>query len=196
MLANINVANFKRVLPIGLAAAMLAVVLTYVLAAPTLIQTPEAETGHNLFMSLVRGIIGPFMSLSQLHGSMAQMHGGQPSDSQMQGMSGSEMQRTMGLIGNNILGSPATLPAGGLAVIVTMSSIVLAVAAFVVSWKHKSFVVAGLLSAGGAILMILPLSNMNFIIPGPVIGVASGLGILVLGIVRVSERQNPCLEPN
>jgi hypothetical protein len=89
-----------------------------------------------------------------------------------------------GLIGNNILGSPATLPAGGLAVIVVTSAIALAAAAFVASWKQRSFLVAGLLAASGIILMILPLANMNFLIPGPIIGVITGLVILTLGVVK------------
>lgn len=105
----------------------------------------------------------------------------------MQGMSESQMrggEMNQGLIGNNILGSPATLPAGGLAVIVVTSSIALAVAAFVVSWKQRSFLVAGLLAASGIILMILPLANMNFAIPGPIIGVIIGLVILGLGLAQ------------
>jgi hypothetical protein len=99
------------------------------------------------------------------------------SESQMQGMN-------QGLIGNNILGSPATLPAGGLAVIVVTSAIALAAAAFVVSWKQRSFLVAALLAASGIILMILPLANMNFVIPGPIIGVIVGLMILGLGVAK------------
>ncbi len=118
---------------------------------------------------------------------MAQMHGGVPaSDSQMQEMSESQMQGGMnqGLIGNNILGSPKTLPAGGLAVNVVAGAITFAIAAFVISWKQRSYLVAGLLAASGVILMILPLANMNFAIPGPIIGVVVGLGILGLGVVK------------
>lgn len=103
----------------------------------------------------------------------------------MQGMSESQMQgMNQGLIGNNMLGSPATLPAGGLAVVVVTSAITFAVAAFVISWNQRSFVVAGLLAASGSILMILPLANMNFVIPGPIIGVAVGLAIFALGVAK------------
>ena len=81
-------AKLRYILSVGLAAATLAVVLTYVLGAPALLQTPQAEEGHNLFMStimpLIQGIVGS-------HSSMAQMHGGPASDSQMQGMSESEI---------------------------------------------------------------------------------------------------------
>jgi hypothetical protein len=174
-LMNFKMRSIRHVLSIGLSAATLAVVLTYVLGAPALLQTPQAEEGHNLFMSmftpLIQGITGG-------HSSMSQMHGGPASEeSTMQGMN-------QGLIGNNILGSPKTLPAGGLAVIVVTSAIALATAAFVISWKQRSFVVAGLLAASGIILMILPLANMNFVIPGPIIGVIVGLVILGLGVAK------------
>jgi hypothetical protein len=118
---------------------------------------------------------------------MSQMHGGIPaSDSQMQGMSEFQMQGGMnqGLIGSNILGSPKTLPAGGLAVNVVAGAIAFSIAAFVISWKQRSYLVAGLLAASGIILMILPLANMNFMIPGPIIGVIVGLVILGLGAAK------------
>jgi hypothetical protein len=89
-----------------------------------------------------------------------------------------------GLIGNNMLGSPAGLAAGGLAAVVVMGAITFAVAAFVISWKQRSFVVAGLLAASGIILMILPLANMNFVIPGPIIGLVAGLAIFGLGMAK------------
>jgi hypothetical protein len=174
---NINMGNFRYILSIGLGAATLAVVLTYVLGAQALLQTPQAEEGHNLFMSMFKPLI---QAITGGHRSMAQIHGGSPAseeESMMQGMN-------QGLIGNNILGSPATLPAGGLAVIVVTTAIALAAAAFVVSWKQRSFPVAGLLAASGIILMILPLANMNFVIPGPIIGVIVGLMILGLGLAK------------
>ena len=183
---NINTRNLRYILSIGLGGATLVVVLTYVLGAQALLQTPQAEEGHNLFMSmfmpLIQGITGG-------HRSMAQMHGGSASveeKSTMQGMSESQMQSGMnqGLIGNNILGSPKTLPAGGLAVNVVAGAITFAIAAFVISWKQRSYVIAGLLIASGIILMILPLANMNFGIPGPIIGVIVGLIILGLGLVK------------
>jgi hypothetical protein len=175
--------NLRRVLSVGLAAATLAVVLTYVLGAPVLLQTAQAEEGHMLFMSMFTPLIQAIMGKSM--GS--QMHGGLASDeSTMQGMSESQMQEGMnqGLIGNNMLGSPKTLPAGGLAAVVVMGVIPLGAAAFVISWKQRSYLVAGLLAAGGIILMILPLANMNLMIPGPIIGVVVGLGILGLGVAK------------
>jgi hypothetical protein len=185
-LTNIKMRSVRHVLSIGLGAATLAVVLTYVLGAQALLQTPQAEEGHNLFMSmfmpLIQGITGGHRSMAQMHGDPASTEEG----SMMQGMSDSQMQGGMnqGLIGNNILGSPKTLPAGGLAVNVVAGAITFAIAAFVISWKQRSYVVTGLLTASGIILMILPLANMNFGIPGPIIGVIVGLIILGLGVAK------------
>ncbi|MEM3095261.1 MAG: hypothetical protein QXX64_06455 [Nitrososphaera sp.] len=167
-------------LSVGLAAATLALVLTYVLGAQVLLQTPYAEPAHNLFMSLVQGIVGG-------HSSMAQLHGGSAPDSQSQAMPESESQMqemNRGILGNNMLGSPAGMAAAGLAAVTLIGIIPLAAAAFVISWKQRSFVVAGLLAASGIILMILPLANMNFAIPGPIIGVVVGLAILGLGVAK------------
>jgi hypothetical protein len=179
--------KLRYIISVGLAAATLAVVLTYVLGAPALLQTAQAEEGHKLFMSLIMPVI---QSITGGHSSMAQLHGGgaPTSESTMEGMSESQMQEmlqgTMGLIGNNILGSPATLPAGGLAVNIVAGAITFAIAAFVISWKQRSYLVAGLLAASGMILMILPLANRNFVIPGPIIGVIVGLMILGLGVAK------------
>jgi hypothetical protein len=114
------------------------------------------------------------------------MHGGPASEeSTVQGMSEPQMQlMNQGLIGNNMLGSPAGLAAGGLAVVVVMGAITFAIAAFVISWKQRSFAIAGLLTASGIILMIPPLANMNFVFPGPIIGVAVGLAIFGLGVAK------------
>jgi hypothetical protein len=186
-LTNLKMRSVRHALSIGLGAATLAVVLTYVLGAQAILQTPQAEEGHNLFMSMFMPLI---QAITGGHSSMSQMHGGgaPASESTMQGMSESQVQEmqqgTMGLIGNNILGSPATLPAGGLAVNVVAGAITFAIAAFVISWKQRSYVVAGLLIASGVILMILPLANMNFVIPGPIIGVVVGLVILGLGVAK------------
>jgi hypothetical protein len=178
--------KLRYILSIGLAAVTLAIILTYVLGAPALLQTAQAEKGHELFMSLFTPLI---QAITGGHSSMSQMHGGAPaSESTMEGMSESHVQEmrqgTMGLIGNNILGSPSTLPAGGLAVNVAAGAITFAIAAFVISWKQRSYVIAGLLAASGVILMILPLANMNFVIPGPIIGFIVGLVILGLGVAK------------
>jgi hypothetical protein len=167
--------NLKLAVARGLAAATLAVVLTYVLGAQAILQSPYAEPAHNLFMSMFTPLT---KAITGGHSSMSQMHGGPATEE-------STMQRmNQGILGNNILGSPATMPAAGFAAVVVMSVISLAVAAFVISWKQRSFVVAGLLGASGIILMILPLANMNFVFPGPIIGVIVGLVILGLGVTK------------
>jgi hypothetical protein len=183
---NIKMTKLRHILSVGLAAATLAVVLTYVLGAPALLQTTQAEEGHMVFMSMFTPLMEAITG-GQFGGqSGSQMHGGQASDSQMQGMSESQMQGGMnqGLIGNNMLGSPKTLPAGGFAAVVVMGVIPLSAAAFVISRKQRSYLVAGLLAASGIILMILPLANMNFVFPGPIIGVIVGLAILGLGVAK------------
>ena len=196
-LENVNAWDLRHILSVGLAAVTLAVVLAYVLGAPALLRMrmPIAEEGHNLFMS----IFGPLRQvITSGHSSMAQMHGGTASSekSTIEGMSESQMQgMNQGLIGNNILGSPATLPAGGLAVVVVISAIVLSTAAFIVSWKQRSFVVAGLLAASGIILLILPIAKMNFVIPGPIIGVIVGLVILGLGIAKGIKTAKAAIVP-
>ena len=190
-LGNVNTWNFRHILSVGLAAVTLVVVLTYVLGASALLQMPIAEEGHNLVMS----IFGPLrQAITSGHSSMSQMHGGPASseDSTREGMSESRMLgMNQGLIGNNILGSPATLPAGGFAVVVVISVVVLATAAFIVSRKQSSFVVAGLLAASGIILMILPIAKMNYVIPGPIIGVVVGLAILALGMAKGIRSARP-----
>jgi hypothetical protein len=192
---NFKMSNLRYVLSVGLAAATLSVVLTYVLGTEAILKTPQAEEGHKLFMSiytpLIQGITGQ-SSGSQMHGAAPaleesqQMHEAPAGKSQqMQGMSEFQMQgMNQGLIGNNMLGSPAGMAAAGFAAVVLMGVIPLAGAAFGISWNQRSFVVAGLLAASGIILMILPLANMNFGIPGPIIGVAVGLAILGLGVAK------------
>jgi hypothetical protein len=80
-----------------------------------------------------------------------------------------------------------------------ISAIVLSTGAFVISWKHRSFLGPGLLAASGVIFMIHPLTIfiMHFmkhsqmatghsaVIPGgPILVVILGLGILGLGVVK------------
>jgi hypothetical protein len=97
----------------------------------------------------------------------------------------------------NALGGPTLLRTAGpgLAAVLGISAIVLATAAFAVSWKHRSFLVAGILvagilAAGGitfAVSGLIALANMNSAVikfPGPILGVTLGLPILGLGVVR------------
>jgi hypothetical protein len=96
---------------------------------------------------------------------------------------------TLVLVLINVIGGVAVLRAG-LAPVLGISAIALAVAAFVVSWNQRSFLVAGLLAASGIIFMIpalIALANVNFaviLIPGPILGVIFGLAILGLGVAK------------
>ena len=85
--------------------------------------------------------------------------------------------------------------AGGIAVlglaagtVLNLTSIGLAAAAFGVSWKQRSYLIAGLLVAAGIIYMIpgwVALGDFSvIIIPGPILGVLFGLLILGLGIAK------------
>jgi hypothetical protein len=69
-----------------------------------------------------------------------------------------------------------------------IGAIVLATSAFVVSWKHRSFLVAGLLAASGVIGIIAGVINTEYftviVFPGPILGVIIGLGILGLGMAK------------
>lgn len=69
-----------------------------------------------------------------------------------------------------------------------IGAIVLATLAFVVSWKHRPFLVAGLLAASGVTGIIAGLINTQYfaviVFPGPILGVIIGLGILGLGVAK------------
>jgi hypothetical protein len=71
-----------------------------------------------------------------------------------------------------------------------IGAILLAVIAFVVSWRQRSFMVAGLLSISGIVYMIpglIALVVLNFpafLFPGPVASVIFGLVIFGLGMAK------------
>jgi hypothetical protein len=64
----------------------------------------------------------------------------------------------------------------------------LATAAFVISRRQRSYLVAGLLAVSGILLMVPSLIATGYlamiVLPGPIIGVILGLGVLGLGIVK------------
>jgi hypothetical protein len=92
----------------------------------------------------------------------------------------------------NAIGGVALLRIAGpgLAPVLGIGAIVLAVAAFAVSWNQRSYLVAGLLAAGGitfAMSGLIALARINFAViefPGPILGVILGLPILGLGIAK------------
>jgi hypothetical protein len=71
---------------------------------------------------------------------------------------------------------------------VPMAVLGLATASYIVSRNQKSFLVAGLIAASGLLLTIPSLiatGNLAIIVlPGPILGVIMGLGILGLGVTK------------
>jgi hypothetical protein len=94
---------------------------------------------------------------------------------------------TIGLVLTLVVGGPAVMQGAGVAMAFVISAIALAVAAFIVSRNQRSFLVAGLLAASGAILMIPGLIATGYlsviVFPGPILGVIFGLIIFGLGVV-------------
>ena len=90
---------------------------------------------------------------------------------------------TLAFVLTNVLGGPAYLGD-----VDDIGAIASAVAAFVISWKQRSFAVAGLLAISGIVFMIPALIATGYlsviVLPGPVLGVISGLGILGLGVAK------------
>jgi hypothetical protein len=82
---------------------------------------------------------------------------------------------------------PGTGPAWFVPV-VPISAIGLATAAFVISWKQRSFLVGGLLAVSGILLMIPSLIATGYlaviVVPGPILGLIIGLGIFGLGVAK------------
>src|SRR3989442_622842 len=77
----------------------------------------------------------------------------------------------------------------GSAPVLSLAAIGLATAAFVVAWKQRSFLVAGLLVASGIIFMVPALNAMGhsfavIVFPGPILGVIFGLVIFGLGVAK------------
>ena len=94
---------------------------------------------------------------------------------------------TIALVLTLVVGGPAVMQGAGVAMAFVISAIGLAVAAFIVSRNQRSFLVAGLLAASGAILMIPGLIATGYlsviVFPGPILGVIFGLVIFGLGVV-------------
>ena len=82
---------------------------------------------------------------------------------------------------------PGTGPAWFVPV-VPLGVLGLATAAYVISWKQRSFLVAGLLAVSGIIFVIPALIATEYlsviVLPGPILGIISGLGIFGLGVAK------------
>jgi hypothetical protein len=72
-----------------------------------------------------------------------------------------------------------------------IGAMVMAVAAFAVSWKQRSFVVAGLLAVSGLVGLVYGLIATEFLASvadrGPIFGVIIGVPILGLGVAKGIE---------
>lgn len=72
-----------------------------------------------------------------------------------------------------------------------IGAIVLAAVAFVVSWKQRSLLVAGLLAASGVTGIIAGIINTGsfavIMFPGPILGTIIGVVILALGVAKGIE---------
>ena len=94
---------------------------------------------------------------------------------------------TFALVLTNTLASVQILVAG-LGAVFGISAIALSVAAFVLSLKKRSYVVAGLLAAGGIIYMIAAVTALGdfsvIVVLGPILGVLFGLLIFGLGVAK------------
>jgi hypothetical protein len=95
----------------------------------------------------------------------------------------------LALVLPNLVGGIAVLGLS-LGTALNISSLALSAAAFAVSWKQRSYLVAGLLAATGGIYMIpglVALASINFaviVFPGPILGVMFGLVIIGLGLTK------------
>lgn len=73
--------------------------------------------------------------------------------------------------------------------------IVLAVAAFALSWRQRSFLMGVLLAAIGSVGLVYGLIVTEFfaaiVFPGPIIGVIIGIGVLGLGAAKGIEAARP-----
>ena len=93
----------------------------------------------------------------------------------------------LALVLPNLVGGIAVL---GLAAgtVLNISSLVLSAAAFAISWKQRSFLVAGLLATSGVIFMMPGLIATGYlsaiVIPGPILGFISGLAIFGMGVAK------------
>ena len=87
----------------------------------------------------------------------------------------------------NAIGGAAVVVAG-LAPVLGITAMVLATASFVVSYRQKSYAIAGMLAAAGLALFIPALIATGYlvvlVIPGPILGVMFGLYVIGLGAAK------------
>jgi hypothetical protein len=89
----------------------------------------------------------------------------------------------------NAIGNVALVTKVGPTPVLSLAAMVLASAAFVISWKFSSFTVTGLLIVSGIIFMVPALNAMGYsfdalVFPGPILGIIFGFVIVGLGIIK------------
>jgi hypothetical protein len=89
----------------------------------------------------------------------------------------------------NALGNVAVVFKVGPTPVFSLVAMALAAGAFIVSWKQRSLLVAGLLSLSGIIFMIPALNAMGYsfaaiVFPGPILGIIFGIVIFGLGVAN------------
>ncbi len=87
----------------------------------------------------------------------------------------------------NMVGGVAVLGIAGATVFV-INAVEAGAAAFIISLRQRSLVVAGLLAVTGIMILIPPLIATRYfaiiLFPGPIIGVLFGLGLLGMGVAK------------
>lgn len=111
-------------------------------------------------------------------------------------MTNSKFALSVGLASGALVLFLATIAMGGalqagLAPWPGIGVIVLTATSFALSWRRKSFLLAGLLAATGAAGLIYGLIVTGLfavvVFPGPIIGVIIGIGVLGLGVAKGIE---------
>jgi hypothetical protein len=96
---------------------------------------------------------------------------------------------TLAVVLINAVGNVALVTKVGPTPVFSLAAMALSTAAFVVSWKQTSYLVAGLLAASGIIFMVPALNAMGYsleviVFPGPILGVIFGLVIFGMGVAK------------
>jgi hypothetical protein len=96
---------------------------------------------------------------------------------------------TLAVVLINAVGNVALVTKVGPTPVFSLAAMALSTAAFVVSWKQRSYLVAGLLAASGIIFMVPALNAMGYsleviVFPGPILGVIFGLVIFGMGVAK------------
>jgi hypothetical protein len=88
----------------------------------------------------------------------------------------------------NMAGGLALLQTTAVATAFVIGAVVLSIAAFVLSLRNRSIVVAAMLGVTGIMVMIPAMAATGYfaaiVFPGPIIGVFFGLGVIGMGVAK------------